>query len=107
MLDIDPYFSPIFVVVCMGERSDFLMHERFLFKGKQLCVLDCSLRLRIIHELHREGHVGKDCTLQLIRDSYFWLSMRKEVEHFVKRCQICQVFKGKATSAGYTCLCIF
>ena len=63
LLDTDPYFYPILVVVHMGERSDFLLHDGFLFKGNQLCVPDCSLRLCIIQELHGEGHVGRDRTL--------------------------------------------
>ena len=66
LLDIDLNFSPILVVVCIGEKSDFLLHDGFLFKGNQLCVPDYSLRLRIIQELHGEGHVGSDCTLQLV-----------------------------------------
>ena len=56
-------FLDLLVVVRMGERSDFLLHDGFLFKGNQLCVPDCSLRLRFIHELHSEGHIGRDCTL--------------------------------------------
>ena len=76
------------------------MHDRFLLKGNQLCVPDCSLRLQIIKELHGEGHVGRDRTLQLVRESYFWPTVRKEVERFVERCRICQVSKGKATNAG-------
>ncbi|GKF89244.1 putative reverse transcriptase domain-containing protein, partial [Tanacetum coccineum] len=31
----------------------------------QLCIPDTSLRLKIIKELHGEGHVGRDRTLQL------------------------------------------
>ena len=96
----DPYFSPILVAVRVGERTCFLVHEGVLFKGNQLCILDCSLRLHIIQELHGEGHVGRDQTLQLIQDSYFLSSMRKEVEHFVKRCWVCQVSKEKATNVG-------
>ena len=84
----------------MGERTNFLVHREILVKGNQLCILDCSLRLRIIQELHGEGHVGRDRTLQLIRDSYFWPSMRKEVKRFVERCRICQLSKGKATNVG-------
>lgn len=56
--------------------------------------------MKIIKELHEEGHVGRDRTLQLISQSYFWSSMRKEVERFVERCHICQVSKGTATNAG-------
>ncbi|GKA94505.1 putative reverse transcriptase domain-containing protein [Tanacetum coccineum] len=41
-------------------------------------------------ELHDEGHVGRDRTLQLVQASYFWHTMRKEVDHYVKRCRVCQ-----------------
>ena len=101
LLDIDPYFSAIMSVVYEGEQSNFLLHDGFLFKGNQLCVRDRSLRLQILQELHGEGHVGRDCIFQFVRDSYFWSSMRKEVERVMERCQICQVAKGKATNAGF------
>ena len=84
----------------MGERSDFLVHDGFMFKGNQLCFPNCSLRLCIIQELHSEGHVGRDRTVQLVCDSYFWPTIRKKVECLVERCRICQVSKGKATNAG-------
>ena len=100
LLDTDPYFPAIMFVVRASERSDFLLHDGFLFKGNQFCVMDYSLRLRIIQELHGAGYVGRDRTLQLVRDSYFWPSMHKEVELFVERRRICQVSKGKATNTG-------
>ena len=99
LLNIDPYFSAIMSIVHDGERTNFLLHDVFLFKGNQLSALYYSLKLRIIQWLHGEGHIGKDRTLQLIHDSY-WQSMRKEVERFVKRYRICQVSKGKAINAG-------
>ncbi|KAJ8630683.1 hypothetical protein MRB53_024006 [Persea americana] len=43
-----------------GNRSDFMMHDGFLFKGNQLCVPESSLRLKIIEELHDKGHVERD-----------------------------------------------
>ena len=42
--------------------------------------------------------MGRDRTLYLVRDSYFWPTIRKEVELFVERCRICHVSKGKATT---------
>lgn len=54
----------------------------------------------MIRELHSEGHIGRDRTLSLIAASYFWPSLRKDVERFVARCQVCQTAKGKATNAG-------
>ncbi|KAJ0875134.1 putative nucleotidyltransferase, Ribonuclease H [Helianthus annuus] len=99
-LAIDPYFSVILQDVETGQRSDFVLHDGFMFKGNQLCIPDSSLRLQIIKELHGEGHVGRDRTLQLVQDSYYWPTMRKEVDRYVKRCRICQVSKGTATNAG-------
>nr|GEW31056.1 putative reverse transcriptase domain-containing protein [Tanacetum cinerariifolium] len=83
-----------------GEKIDFVLHDGFLFKGNQLCILDSSLHLQIIKDLHGEGHVGRDCTLQLVQASYFWPTLRKEVDRYVKRCRICQVLKGTTTNAG-------
>lgn len=71
LLSNDPYFADVVADVQAGKRSDFLLLDGFLFKGKQLCVPDSSLRLKIIKELHNEGHVGHDKTLLLISNTYF------------------------------------
>ncbi|GJY92167.1 putative reverse transcriptase domain-containing protein [Tanacetum coccineum] len=81
MMTVDPYFSVV-------------------LQGNQLCIPDSSLRLQIIKELHGEGHVGRDRTLQLVQASYFWPTMRKEVDRYVKRCRVCQILKGTAINAG-------
>ena len=83
-----------------GKKLKFLLHDGVLFRGNQLCIPICSLRLQIIKELHREGHVGKDRTLQLIQASYFWPSIHKEIEKYMHRCKIYQVSKGAAINAG-------
>ncbi|PKI60289.1 hypothetical protein CRG98_019344 [Punica granatum] len=59
-----------------------------------------SILSRMTVELHGEGHVGRDGTLQLVQSSYFWPTIRKEVEKYVHRCKVCQVSKGTATNAG-------
>ncbi|GJT07733.1 putative reverse transcriptase domain-containing protein [Tanacetum coccineum] len=100
MVAMDPYFSVVLQGVQAGEKPYFFLHNGFLFKGNQLCIPDSSLRLQIIKELHGEGHVGHDRTLQLVQASYFWPTMRKEVDRYVKRCRVCQVSKGTATNAG-------
>ncbi|GKD65536.1 putative reverse transcriptase domain-containing protein [Tanacetum coccineum] len=69
---------------------------------RELLTLDpyFSIVLQVIKELHGEGHVSRDRTLQLVQASYFWPTMRKEVDRYVKRCRICQVSKGTTTNAG-------
>ncbi|KAH9801674.1 Endonuclease [Citrus sinensis] len=94
----DHYFAPILEGVVVGFRSDYHLHDKFLFKSNQLCVPDSSLRLKIIAELHNEGHMGCDKTLALIANTYFWPTMRREVYHYVETCRICQVSKGAATN---------
>lgn len=96
----DPYFGPILSRVMCGELFGFVRIDGLLLKGTRLCVPDCSLRLKLISELHEAGHVGRDRSIELVQRSYFWPSLRRDVEHFVKRCRICQVSKGTATNAG-------
>ena len=45
LLNTDLYFSAIMTVVQAGERSDFLLHDGFLFKSNQFCIPYCSLHL--------------------------------------------------------------
>ncbi|KAH9792897.1 hypothetical protein KPL71_004332 [Citrus sinensis] len=96
----DPYFAPILEDVVARFRSDYHLHDEFLFKSNQLCVPDLCLRLKIISELHNEGHMGRDKTLALIANTYFWPTMRREVYHYVETCHICQVSKSAATNVG-------
>ena len=96
----DPYFGPILNDVAISKQFDFLIHDGLLFKGNQLCIPDSNLRLRVIQELHNEGHMERDKTMKFVTDSYFWPTMRKEITKFVERCHICQVSQGTTTNVG-------
>lgn len=96
----DHYFGTIWSSLQAGLRSEFLLHEGYIFRGSQLCLPDSSLRLKVIKELHEEGHVGRDRTLQLVMESYFWPSLRRDVYRFVARCVVCQRSKGHASNSG-------
>lgn len=96
----DPFFSSFWTDLSQGLRSDYSLIDGFVFKNNRLCVPDCSLRLQIVAELHNEGHVGRDRTLKLVTDSYFWPTLRRDVERCVARCTTCQKGKGHASNAG-------
>lgn len=51
-------------------------------------------------ELHHEGHIGRDRTFKLVTDSYFWPTLRRDVERFVARCTTFQKGKGHVSNAG-------
>ena len=99
LLITDPFFGPIVGDVTSGVRSDYGLYNGFLFKRRQLCIPDCSLRLKIIQNRHNEGHVGRDKTVLLVADQFYWPTLRKEVGKFVRCCKVCQVSKGRATNA--------
>lgn len=89
LYETDPFFARILDDVKLGLSSTYTLDDGFLFKDLCICVPDCSMRLQIISELHNEGHVGRDRTLQLVTQSYFLPTLRKDVERFVARCRIC------------------
>ncbi|KAK6155787.1 hypothetical protein DH2020_010035 [Rehmannia glutinosa] len=83
----------------LGEPTDFVQQDGFLFKGVCLCIPVCSLRLRLIAELHGVGHAGRDRSIDLVRRR-FWPTLHRDVARYVARCRICNVSKGTSTNAG-------
>lgn len=96
----DIFFGPIWEATTSGLSSLYSIHDDFLLRDNRLCIPDCSLRLQLITELHGEGHIGRDRTLHLVATSYFWPTLRRDVERFVERCVTCQTSKGQASNAG-------
>ena len=75
------------------------MHDGYLFKGNCLCIPEGSLREQIIRELHGNGlggHFGRDKTLAMVTDRYYWPKMHRDLERLVKRCAACLFGKGNA-----------
>lgn len=100
MYEDDPSFGKIVKEVTTGQRHDFVLHNGFLFKGRRLCIPDCSLRQQVVQELHNEGHFGRDKTLALVAADFYWPKLTSDVARFVDRCCVCQRSKGVLTNAG-------
>jgi hypothetical protein len=84
-------------------HGDYLMQDGYLFKGKQLCIPIGSMRENIIREFHSSGmagHFGKDKTIALVEDKYYWPKMKRDITRFVERCRVCQVAKGHSQNTG-------
>uniref|UniRef100_A0A2N9G5D8 Protein kinase domain-containing protein n=1 Tax=Fagus sylvatica TaxID=28930 RepID=A0A2N9G5D8_FAGSY len=83
--------------------NHFLVQEGFLFKNNRLCIPQCSLRRAIIQEVHGgglAGHFGRDKTLALMQENFFWPKLTHDVECFVKSCRICQIAKSHSKNTG-------
>jgi len=98
MYGVDEDFGEIYqVCTSFGDKyhaefSKFLIQDGLLFKGVQLCIPRCSMRLNIIREKHcgtMAGHFGLDKTLDLVRRYYYWPKLQSDVRKFVETCVIC------------------
>ncbi|GJU22441.1 putative nucleotidyltransferase, ribonuclease H [Tanacetum coccineum] len=83
-----------------NRAADALSRRSGLLVTMHVDVLGLDVIRDMVIELHDKGHVGRDRTLKLVQASYFWPTMRKEVDRYVKRCRVCQVSKGTTTNAG-------
>lgn len=54
----DPFFYKVLHNLNDGESKYYLMVNSYLFKGNQLCILEGSLKLFVIEELHGSGFGG-------------------------------------------------
>ncbi|KAJ0962486.1 hypothetical protein J5N97_030314 [Dioscorea zingiberensis] len=78
-------FGSIYSEVLAGNRRahiDFLLWDGYLFRGSTLCIPRTSLRDFLIWELHAgglAGHFGKDKTIALVEDRFYWPSLKKDV----------------------------
>jgi len=63
-------------------------------KHRQL-VLPASMRRQALVGLHDNvGHPGRDRTISLFQDRFYWPGMTAEVEQWVKKCRRCIVRKA-------------
>nr|GEU60052.1 hypothetical protein [Tanacetum cinerariifolium] len=70
----DKFLSKIIEQCSNSPYKEFVFQDGFLFRGNQLCIPDCSIRLEIIKEAHEgglSGHFGRDKTTNLLKDHFF------------------------------------
>ena len=87
----------------ISKYDEYFIQECIFFKGIQLCIPRCSMRLNLIKEKHSgglAGHFGINKTLSLLKEKYYWPQMYKDVQKFVKSCGVYQVAKGVSQNIG-------
>ncbi|KAK1694757.1 hypothetical protein QYE76_011454 [Lolium multiflorum] len=59
------------------------IHDGFLFRANKLCVPESSVRLLLLQESHAGGlmgHFGREKTLLMLADHFYWPKMRRDVD---------------------------
>jgi len=77
----------ITVAECSGKEG------HLYYRGKRYVPEDPELQLRLIREYHDTalaGHPGRSKTFDLLSRQYYWKTMRKQVDRYVRSCAECQ-----------------
>ncbi|GJT11670.1 reverse transcriptase domain-containing protein [Tanacetum coccineum] len=98
------------VADALSRRHSLITTMQIRVQGAQLCIPLCSLREAIILEGHAgglAGHFGRDKTLALLREQFYWPKMERDVNRLLERCRTCHIAKTHSSNAGlYTPLSV-
>ncbi|KAK4857599.1 hypothetical protein QYF36_003225 [Acer negundo] len=84
LYDSDPHFSEIMVAVREEKNSEFVLVDEFLFRGNQLCIPECSLRLPLPIPTQPWTDLSMDFVLGLPRTQRGYDSIYVVVDRFSK-----------------------
>ena len=73
-------------------RAELTIHEHGLVMNGDRMIIPKSLQATYVQILH-EGHPGLDATKRRARDTVYWPSMCKDIEHYVTSCAVCNSCK--------------
>ena len=101
--ETDPDFSELYSNTAKGAMGPFYQQDGFLFKEKRLCVPHGSMRDLLTREAHGGGlmgHFGRDKTLSVLSDHFYWPRMRRYVESLCAKCTVCLKTKSRSHPYG-------
>ncbi|XP_033131673.1 uncharacterized protein LOC117126753 [Brassica rapa] len=74
----DPVFAELYSNSTKGAVGPFYQNDGFFFKEKRLCIPRGSMRDLLTREAHGGelmGHFGRDKTLDVLSDHFYWLRL--------------------------------
>ncbi|KAK1662330.1 hypothetical protein QYE76_050489 [Lolium multiflorum] len=95
----DHDFAEPYRLCALGKAWEkYHIHDGFLFRANKLCVPESSVCLLLLQESHAGGlmgHFGREKTLLMLADHFYWPKMRRDVDRYVRRCITCNKSKSK------------
>ncbi|MCO5595731.1 hypothetical protein L7F22_049777 [Adiantum nelumboides] len=92
----DEDFARIFEQLMDRQRHEhYLLKDGFMMMHGRLCVTR-PLRHKFLEECHVSpyaGHRGIDATIEAVETFFYWPTLRRDVDAFVRECIICQKVK--------------
>ncbi|KAK1663734.1 hypothetical protein QYE76_051893 [Lolium multiflorum] len=82
----DHDFAEPYRLCALGKAWEkYHIHDGFLFRANKLCVPESSVRLLLLQESHAGGlmgHFGREKTLLMLADHFYWPKMRRDVDRY-------------------------
>ncbi|KAK1601905.1 hypothetical protein QYE76_017610 [Lolium multiflorum] len=101
----DHDFAEPYRLCALGKAWEkYHIHDGFLFRANKLCVPESSVRLLLLQESHAGGlmgHFGREKTLLMLADHFYWPKMRRDVDRYVKMHYLQQVQVQAEASRGH------
>ncbi|KAL4290327.1 hypothetical protein GQ457_14G018800 [Hibiscus cannabinus] len=80
------------------ECLNYIDHEGIVvFQGRIMVPNEVALRTLLLREFHGSkigGHSGINRTYRRLSANFYWKTMRQDVRHYVRNCQVCQRMKS-------------
>ncbi|KAK1685907.1 hypothetical protein QYE76_046755 [Lolium multiflorum] len=80
----DHDFAEPYRLCALGKAWEkYHIHDGFLFRANKLCVPESSVRLLLLQESHAGGlmgHFGREKTLLMLADHFYWPKMRRDMD---------------------------
>ena len=99
LYNTDEDFAEIYNKCLVHGFNEYFINNGYLYFQDKLCIPKGSMREYLIDEVHGGdlmGHFGKHNTTAVLQETFHWPGMRKQVEAYVQKCEVC--LRAKSTS---------
>lgn len=99
----DPDFQDIYKETTRAAFGTYYQQDGFLFKERRLCIPQGSMRELLVREAHGGGlmgHFGRDKTISVLTEHFFWPHLKKDVERYCSKCVTCLKAKSRLHPHG-------